>query len=225
MTSISSHRARRAASPHGAAPNLDRAFLDRAFLDRASSGAQTTGPSYNSAPGGARSLSSSRIRYAQCWEDADILVAALRPRPGDVVVSIGSAGDNSLALLAEGVERVIAVDLNPAQLASIRLRKAAIAALGHREYLELLGSRPSARRGELLSRAAAALNADDQRFWASRKTAVARHGLGGAGKFEFYFRLLRKHVLPLAHDRAVIDALMTPRPAAERAIFFERRWD
>ena len=31
------------------------------------------------------------IRYAQAWEDADILVAALRPKPGDTVVSIASA--------------------------------------------------------------------------------------------------------------------------------------
>src|SRR5262249_31592309 len=53
-----------------------------------------------------------QIRYAQVWEDADILAAALRIRRGDVVVSIASAGDNALALLAEGAERVIAADLN-----------------------------------------------------------------------------------------------------------------
>jgi S-adenosylmethionine-diacylglycerol 3-amino-3-carboxypropyl transferase len=225
MTSISSHQRHQSASLRHDGTYLRRALLDRASLARAPLGAQTAVPPYNSAPGSARSLSSSRIRYAQCWEDADILIAALRPRASDVVVSIGSAGDNSLALLAEGVERVIAVDLNPAQLACIRLRKAAIAAFGYYDYLELMGSRASARRGDLLARAAAHLDDDDQRFWASRRAAVARHGLAGAGKFEFYFRLLRKHVLPLAHDRAAIDALMTPRPAAERAIFFERCWD
>jgi S-adenosylmethionine-diacylglycerol 3-amino-3-carboxypropyl transferase len=42
------------------------------------------------------------IRYAQVWEDADILVDALRPGAGDTVVSIASAGDNALALLAAG---------------------------------------------------------------------------------------------------------------------------
>ena len=44
------------------------------------------------------------IRYAQAWEDADILAAALRVKPSDTVVSIASAGDNALALLAEGAE-------------------------------------------------------------------------------------------------------------------------
>ena len=39
------------------------------------------------------------IRYAQCWEDADLLVEALDVKPGDVCLSIASAGDNALALL------------------------------------------------------------------------------------------------------------------------------
>src|SRR5437763_53270 len=37
------------------------------------------------------------IRYAQCWEDADILLAGLDVQPGDVCLSIASAGDISLA--------------------------------------------------------------------------------------------------------------------------------
>jgi S-adenosylmethionine-diacylglycerol 3-amino-3-carboxypropyl transferase len=39
------------------------------------------------------------IRYGQCWEDADILLTALDIQPGDVCLSIASAGDNTLALL------------------------------------------------------------------------------------------------------------------------------
>ena len=40
------------------------------------------------------------IRYAQCWEDADVLLAGLDVKPGDTCLSIASAGDNALALLA-----------------------------------------------------------------------------------------------------------------------------
>ena len=40
------------------------------------------------------------LRYANCWEDADILCEALGVRPGARVLSIASAGDNTLALLA-----------------------------------------------------------------------------------------------------------------------------
>ncbi len=165
------------------------------------------------------------IRYAQLWEDADVLVGALRPRSGDTVVSIASAGDNALALLAEGPERVIAVDLNPTQLACVRLRVSAYRTLTHPEFLELMGSRPSARRGELLDRVARNLDAADQAFWAARKAEVVAHGAGGAGKFERYFRLFRDRILPLAHNRATIAALLEPRAAFKRARFHDQTWN
>ena len=67
----------------------------------------------------------SRIRYAQCWEDADILLEGLAVREGDVCVSIASAGENSLSLLTGNPAKVVAIDLNPAQLACVDLRRAA----------------------------------------------------------------------------------------------------
>ncbi len=39
------------------------------------------------------------IRYAQLWEDADVLLAGLASKPGATLVSICSAGDNALAML------------------------------------------------------------------------------------------------------------------------------
>ena len=165
------------------------------------------------------------IRYAQVWEDADILVEALRPGPGDTVVSIASAGDNALALLAEGPDRVIAVDLSAAQLACMRLRIAAYRELRHGELLELMGSRPSPRRRELLDRAARTLGPEDQAFWAARRDEVAAHGLGGAGKFERYFRILRTRLLPLTHGRGTVEALLQPRDREARERFYDRRWN
>jgi S-adenosylmethionine:diacylglycerol 3-amino-3-carboxypropyl transferase len=81
------------------------------------------------------------IRYAQCWEDADILLEALDIQPGAVCLSIASAGDNTLALLSKGPARVIALDLSRAQLACLELRVAAYRALDHAGLLELIGSR------------------------------------------------------------------------------------
>src|SRR5436189_3704298 len=88
----------------------------------------------------------SGIRYAQCWEDADVLLAGLDVRPGDVCLSIASAGDNALALLTRDPVRVVALDLSPAQLACLELRVSAYRDLSHQELLELIGSRPSERR-------------------------------------------------------------------------------
>jgi len=89
------------------------------------------------------------IRYAQVWEDADVLLAGLDVQPGDVCVSIASAGDNALALLTNGPSRVIALDLSQAQLFCLELRVAAYKTLTHGELLELIGSRPSSRRTEI----------------------------------------------------------------------------
>src|SRR5262249_38244149 len=91
----------------------------------------------------------SRLRYAQCWEDADVLPTGLDVRPGDVCLSIASAGDNTLALLTRGPARVIALDLSPAQLACLELRVAAYRQLTHGELLELIGSVPGRRRNAL----------------------------------------------------------------------------
>jgi S-adenosylmethionine-diacylglycerol 3-amino-3-carboxypropyl transferase len=63
------------------------------------------------------------IRYAQLWEDADVLTAALEHRPGATLVSICSAGDNALAMLTLDPARVVVVDLSPAQIACLELRE------------------------------------------------------------------------------------------------------
>ncbi len=165
------------------------------------------------------------IRYAQVWEDADILAAALRPGADDTVVSIASAGDNAFALLAEGAERVIAVDLNPTQLSCVRLRVAMYRTHTHEHFLELMGSRPSGRRRHLLDQAAVHLSEEDQAFWAAQKDEVAKFGVGGVGKFERYFKTFREWVLPFIHNKDTIDSLLQPRDAAGRLAFYDKRWN
>lgn len=165
------------------------------------------------------------IRYAQVWEDADILVEALAPGPEDIVVSIASAGDNALALLASGCRRVIAVDLNPAQLACVRLRVAAYEKLSHTELLELMGSRDSRRRAKLLDHALESLPGSDRELWRRHRDDVAAYGIGGVGKFERYFRLFRTRVLPMVHTRRTIAALLEPKARDERREFYDRRWN
>jgi S-adenosylmethionine-diacylglycerol 3-amino-3-carboxypropyl transferase len=166
------------------------------------------------------------IRYAQCWEDADILVAALQPA-GRVCVSIASAGDNAFALLAAGAARVIALDLNPAQLACVALRAAGYASLTHPEFLQLLGCRPAspAARAALYNRCRPALRPDVAAFWDARPELIAS-GIGSAGKFENYFHIFRSRVLPLVHGRRRVSELLdTPRDPAARRAFYSERWD
>jgi len=169
-----------------------------------------------------------RIRYAQVWEDAAVLIEALAAAPGSTLVSIASAGDNTLALLTTDPARVIAVDLSEAQLRCLRLRIEAYRRLQHDELLELMGSRASVRRLELLSRLTADLDEDTRVFWSEQARAIEQYGLGGIGKFERYFRIFRRFILPLVHGRSTVERLLKPKTppqrAAEYAAWNNHRW-
>jgi S-adenosylmethionine-diacylglycerol 3-amino-3-carboxypropyl transferase len=166
----------------------------------------------------------SEIRYAQVWEDADVLLEALAIQPGDVCVSIASAGDNALALLTQDPARVVALDLSPAQLACLELRVAAYQALAHGELLELVGSRPSTRRASLFDRCRPLLGTTARDFWDRRRGAIDE-GIGSLGKFERYFALFRNRVLPLVHRRRTVRALLEARSANLRQQFYDEQWD
>lgn len=166
-----------------------------------------------------------RIRYAQLWEDADVLVDALQGESGRTFVSICSAGDNALALLTLDPRRVVVVDLSPAQVECMKLRIAAMRALDHAAYLELLGARPSTRRVELLDRACAEMEPASRDFWSSRRDDVEKFGAGGVGKFEHYFRVMKTRLLPLVHSRRTIDDVFVSRDGEARRRFHDERWN
>ena len=166
----------------------------------------------------------SRIRYAQCWEDADVLLEALNIQPGDACLSIGSAGDNALSMLARRPGRVVAIDLNPTQLACLELRVAAFRELDHAGLLELVGSRPSRRRAALYQRCRSLLCAPVRAFWDAQPDEIAQ-GIGGAGKFERYLGSFRKRVLPWVHSRARIERLLRGAAREERESFYDQEWD
>ena len=164
------------------------------------------------------------MRYAQCWEDADVLVRALRPAPHHHLLSIASAGDNTLALLAQGPARVVAVDLSPVQIAALELRVAAYRHLDYPSTLALLGVEPSPRRLDLYQQIRTHLSADAQRYWDQHSDAIVA-GVIGAGRFERYLRIFRMYVLPWIHSPAVRAALFQRRALVDRCQFYATTWD
>lgn len=163
------------------------------------------------------------IRYANCWEDADILCEVLRPARGGRFFSIASGGDNAFALLAEGAE-VLAADLNPAQLALVELKSAAIRTLEREELLTFLGIRPGSNRLHTYQQLRGALSADARHRW-DRQTGILRRGILHAGKFERFLRAFGQRILPLVHSRRTIEALMHPRVPETRTLFYRNTWD
>lgn len=166
----------------------------------------------------------SGIRYAQCWEDADVLLAALEPGPGKRCLSIASAGDNTLALLSRDPESVLALDLSAAQLACLELRVAAYRTLQHRELLALIGSVESDDRLRLYQACRKHLSADVLAFWDDRPDLISA-GIASVGKFEHYFKMFRDRVMPLVHSRSVVQELLLPKSAPERRAFYDNQWN
>lgn len=164
------------------------------------------------------------IRYAQCWEDADILIDALNIQSDHTCVAIGSAGDNALAMLSQSPARLIALDISPAQIACLELRVAAYKELKHDELLELIGSRPSSRRLPLYRRCRALLSTETRQFWDGRSNDIEL-GIGSIGKLENYFRFFRTRVLPLIHPPGRINRLFENNDNQERQYFYNNGWD
>lgn len=174
-----------------------------------------------------------QLGYGQCWEDADLLVEALGPVAGRLVLSIGSGGDNSLALLAEGPARLLVVDRNPAQLALLQLKLAAITALEHGSLLEFLGAWPcrsasagavAAHRLALYRRCRPLLPPAEAVFWDQRPALVAG-GLLRAGRFERYLELVRRGLLPLLGGAGRWQPLFDGLTSEQRACWYDRHWD
>jgi len=186
------------------------------------------------------------IRYANSWEDADVLCDALRPAPGKRILAIASAGDNAFALLAGGAE-VVAADLSAAQLALVELKRAAIRQLDDDTLLWFLGTpasspagppasrRPEAAGRRLTSRrdggvprldiyASLELPPHVRAYWDANREAIEA-GVIHAGRFENYFRIFRKRVLPLVHSKRDVEALLAEKSRVERERFYREEWN
>jgi S-adenosylmethionine-diacylglycerol 3-amino-3-carboxypropyl transferase len=185
----------------------------------------------------------SRLSYAQCWEDWRVLGDALAVGPGDRVLSVASAGCNSLALALQGAH-VVGIDLSPPQIALCELKLAG-GALPYPRFLQLLGlgdGDPLDAYREIEPR----LGADTKAFWRahqdllvgaamSRGTADGSNdaakgrrrpafGILGAGKFERYLGTFTRRVLPLIHNPRRIQGLIDAKTPAEQRSWHDRRW-
>jgi len=164
------------------------------------------------------------LRYANCWEDPLLLLNGLATESGDHILSIGSAGDNSFSLLTADPEQVVAVDISRTQLALIALKKAAIRRLDYPDLLGFLGFRTATNRMHLFKSLKSDLSVDDFAFWNARREAIEM-GVVHSGKFERYFQLFSRKVLPWIHRKVTVERLLAPKLATEQEIFYDKAWN
>lgn len=135
--------------------------------------------------------------FGHSQEDEFTEAAALQ-LPGGAVLSITSAGEMPLNLLALGADRVVAVDIDPRQNHLARLKLASALCFERGKAIRFLGYQPAARfdrrrwLGELLPH----LPPTTAAFWTEHADGV-NDGPIWAGRFEQYLRLALKLAGPL----------------------------
>jgi len=164
------------------------------------------------------------IRYANCWEDADVLLEGLQIQSGDKVLSIGSAGDNSFSLLVTDPESVVAVDINPIQLNLIELKKGAFLSLDHDQFLQFLGFKHSDDRVKTYKQVKEHLTDEIKLFWDNRLDQI-EPGIIYQGKFEKYFMLFNSKILPLIHTKKRISELFKSKDKQAHEDYYKNSWN
>lgn len=164
------------------------------------------------------------IRYANCWEDAAILLKGLRPEPGSRILSIAAAGDNSFSLLTTDPEQVLAVDISKPQLFLTALKKEAIRTLDYEDVLSFLGFRESNQRSTIFQRIDKGLPKDVRAYW-NQQIHLIEEGIIFQGKFEKYFQLFVKKVLPWIHSKSAVKELLRTKSAEEQELYYTKKWN
>ena len=140
------------------------------------------------------------INYSQCWEDPDIMLAALKINSDDKVLSITSGGDNTLVLLIAGPLKVVSVDMNIAQNYLLELKIVAARSLPYNEYLEFLGVTRSKQRLVLFEKVHSRLS-DEAAVWWSAHVSLLKSGPIQCGRFERFTNIFASYILPLVHSK------------------------
>lgn len=164
------------------------------------------------------------IRYAQVWEDADVLLDALDINENDEVLSIASAGENALSLLTRNPKHVYAIDLSDEQIFCCQFKFACYQYLDYKECMELMGVFESNRRKELYSKLKSKIPKKAREYF-DDSFYIIENGIIHAGKFEHYLRLFGNKVLPLIHSEKTILELLERKSKSERYDFYYEKWN
>jgi S-adenosylmethionine:diacylglycerol 3-amino-3-carboxypropyl transferase len=149
------------------------------------------------------------IYFAQVREDSRVERELVHQHGLRRVVCVASGGCTALSLLAQGVERVDAVDINPAQIALVELKRVALKELSRSEFWEFVGRRGVYPRLAAYERLRAGLGEAARTYWDAHRELVEL-GINHSGVTEAFYRQvgarLTNEVATVPEWRALIEA-------------------
>lgn len=164
------------------------------------------------------------IRYANCWENPEVLLKGLNLQSNKRILSIASAGDNSFSLLCTDPELLVAFDLNPTQLYLMELKKLAIQHLSREDCIAFLGFSDHPARLKTFEIFKRQLSPEALQFW-EKHLVFIESGVIHCGKFERYFQFFSGRILPLIHSREKVEALLSKKSTIEQVLFYSHKWN
>lgn len=164
------------------------------------------------------------IRYANVWEDAEILLQGLNLPENKRILSIASGGDNVFALLTTNPDVIVAFDISLPQLYLVELKKVAIRELKYEDCVEFLGFYPNSNRLMVYNHIARHLSTEARTYWNNNLVSIDK-GVIHIGKFEKYFQLFSHTVLPLIHFRKTRFKLFEEKTEVHQREFYLKKWN
>lgn len=166
---------------------------------------------------------SENVNYSQCWEDPLLLIDSLSISNEDILLSITSGGDNSLALLLEKPKELVSIDLNSSQNYLLELKIASSKALIYEEFLEFLGVKMSSDRLALFEKVRRELPVESRLWWEAHISLI-KEGVINVGRFEIFLNSFRKYILPLIHSKKTVEEFLSIADLSEQEEFYEKKW-
>lgn len=164
------------------------------------------------------------IRYAQVWEDAEVLIEGLDINENDNILSIASAGENSISMLIKNPNKVYAIDLNETQIACSEFKIVCYKYLEYEECMKLMGVFEDNNRLELYNKIKDNLSEKTRKYF-EQNSEIIENGIIHAGKFEKYFNIFGQKVLPLIHSKKTRAELLQKKTKEERFEFYDKKWN
>ena len=163
------------------------------------------------------------IHYSNCHEDANMIINNANQNIKNIL-SIASGGDNSFACLLLNPQKVTAIDTNITQIYLVELKKTAIKYLEYNEYLVFLGINEGSSV-QYFNKLKPYLNQDVIKYFESNLFLIEEVKLVNCGRFEYYFNLFSKKVLPKIHSKKTIDKFMNFDNLDEQIAFYKKSFN
>lgn len=164
------------------------------------------------------------IRYAQVWEDAEILNEALQINEQDSILSIASAGENALSMLIKNPNKVYAIDLNKNQIACTEFKKVCYKYLDYQECMKAIGVFEEENRMKIYDKIKEYLS-EQTREYLDNNLEYIKMGIIHSGKFEKYFQTFGQKVLPVIHSKKTRKELLEEKTREQRVEFYNKKWN